>query len=129
MTKSIKPIVVIDLDGTLAAYDGWKGVHRIGTMIKDANWFVKEMKEFARPMIYTTRTNAEANPDIGQPYLIKIIKNWLRDNGIDAEVYSRPGKPLAACFVDDRGVNCAPQHGSDFGTVLKQVEELVRRID
>jgi hypothetical protein len=64
--------VGIDLDGTLANYDGWKGVEYIGAPIPEMVRKVKSMLCFGLTVkIFTARV---CDPD---PRVVPIIHKWL----------------------------------------------------
>lgn len=117
--------VAIDLDGTLAAYDGWKGLEHIGDPLPGAQDFVRGIREFAKVVIWTTRSNY----DVNGPNSHFVVKAWLDKHGFEYdEIFVGPVKPLVAAFVDDRAVTCRPQEDSDAATAYRmatlQVKEL-----
>lgn len=130
--------VLVDLDGVLADYhSGWLGIHSIGDPIPGAVEFTKQLAEFARVVIFTTRCKAypsdvpgpdetpEPNRDDPEA-LAAIVKTWLDKHGFTySEVYIGQGKPPCAAVVDDRAVSCRPQADSrEFSRSLALVKEL-----
>lgn len=117
-----KKTVLVDLDGVLADYSqGWKGLENIGDPLPGAVEFLRELREFARVVVYTTRCKAYPEgvpgPD-GMPEpnrsdpeaLASIVKAWLDRHGFAYdEVYVGQGKPFGAAIIDDRAVSCEPQ--------------------
>lgn len=64
----------VDLDGTLAAYDHWRGHHQIGAPIPEmAKRVMRWVTEGRTVKIFTARAS---NPECIPP-----IKQWLEDNG------------------------------------------------
>jgi len=64
----------VDLDGTLAFYDGWKGMEHIGEPIKPMVQRVKEWIYCGKDVrIFTARVGNGAEQ-------IKIIEAWCADN-------------------------------------------------
>jgi hypothetical protein len=116
--------VWVDLDATICAYKKWEGIYQIGKPIDGAVEFMKELsavckKQGVRLGIFTVRTKAdmpgrlevlERNQWVKTEAeltdcLVNIVGSHLADHGI-------PGKPAGVCYIDDRGVECAPQiHG------------------
>lgn len=122
-----KPTVAVDLDGTIAVYDRWRGLEHIGDPIPGAKEFLTALREFAIVLIWTTRCNPEVEdrPEgVTADTLGRIVRGWLDQHGLPYDdVYTGPVKPLAACFLDDRAVSCRPmdfkpsaRSGGDFGT-------------
>lgn len=118
----MKKTVLVDLDGVLADYSkGWQGIDHIGDPIPGAVEFTRQLAEFARVVIYTTRCKAypadKPGPDgapepcrDGVSALVARVVAWLDHHGFTwHEVYAGQGKPFAAAIVDDRAVVCRPQ--------------------
>ena len=70
----------IDLDGTLAYYDGWKGEEHIGEIIPEMKRrLLRYIDDGNTVKIFTARADS--------PKAVQAIKKWLKDNGIpDLEV-------------------------------------------
>ncbi len=108
----MKKTVCVDLDGVLADYSkGWQGVDKIGDPIPGAVEFTKNLREFARVVIYTTRCKGKMFDRNERPeFLAGIVKAWLDRNGFAYdEIDVGQGKPIAAAYIDDRAVVCRPQ--------------------
>lgn len=129
---SFKKTVCLDLDGTLAEYQGWQGLEHIGQPLPGAVEFVRKVREKARVVIFTTRTKVDMDdrPEgVTRAGLAAIVQSWLDKHGfVVDEVYTGQGKPIAAVYVDDRAVwvpsNPASYH---FESALLQVEEMLKR--
>ena len=113
-----KPLICVDLDGTLAQYDGWKGENNIGEPIPGAAGamlYFRYKKGFT-VCVFTTRGNKE------------VVVSWLNKHNIvydyinDAPVaeHQNPGKPPAKYFIDDRAI----RFEGSWTRVLRQIEEL-----
>jgi len=119
-------LVMVDLDGTLAQFDGWKGEFTpIGEPITDENgWTAKAFCEAIQQagyqlIIWTVRGHRAQ------------IEAWLRAHDIPYDgINIRPGQPpgssdkaCAAAYVDDRAVGF---RGS-YLQALAGVQHLVNR--
>lgn len=107
----------VDLDGTLAEYDGWQGVEHIGRPIDCMMDRVKTwLQEGKDVRIFTARAYRMLYP-AGTPehfeamHVINVIHEWLRSNGL-------PALPVT-CFKDfgmvelwdDRCIQVIPNTG------------------
>lgn len=118
--------ICVDLDGTIAEYDGWKGLEHIGDPIEGAQEFIKKLQEFSTVIIFTTRMNLDLNRKEtffdGIPLtntatrrrkVHKLIWDWLVKHKfpevIKIGIWAKEGKPIASAYVDDRAVVCNPQ--------------------
>ncbi len=120
--------VCVDLDGVLAKYDQWRGVNHIGNPIPGAKKFLKDLKGYnCKIIIFTTRCSSKFNMHLGPVTLRKKVKLWLDDNDMLFDsIWIGQGKPLAAAYVDDRGVSCTPQFdGGGFAIPLMEVRQLI----
>ena len=139
-----KKTVCIDLDGTLAQWDGWKGLDHIGDPFPGAVEFVNKLSKKYRIVIYTCRCKyqsdfmeteiiKECDDKVPQQdikiYLINKVKDWLHKHGfIYDHVYSGHGKPSATAYIDDRAAECNPQTNSMntmvWYNVMNRIEQL-----
>ena len=131
-TKPAIKTVCVDLDGVLAAYDGWKGVGYTGPPIPGAKQFIEAIQSLpAKVCIWTVRTNVLANRDsgLGERELRLLVEDWLVKHGIPFDsIACGEGKPLAAAYVDDRAVCCRPMKDietQDYDTALRLCAALV----
>jgi len=107
MSSEGEKIVVVDLDGTLAEYEGWTGEWApIGEPISDVNgWtardFMLRLQERGyRTIVYSSRGDTNE------------ILHWLEKHGIPCNAVNWPlveiagmsEKPIAVAYVDDRAV-------------------------
>lgn len=107
----------VDLDGTLAEYDGWQGVGHIGAPIQAMMDRVKTWLEEGRDVrIFTARAYRMLYP-VGTPehteslHVVQTIRVWLQNHGL-------PALPVT-CFKDfgmvelwdDRCVQVIPNTG------------------
>ncbi len=137
----MKKILLVDVDGTLAEYKKWEGIHKIGKPIKGAVEFVNALAKDYRIHIWTTRCNLDINrhevPEItsdivrmnnegylrqyAERYLVDLVKGWLDKNGFKYDMILT-GKPHCSAFIDDRAINCVPQEReTSYEEVLKHL--------
>ena len=121
--------IAVDLDGTLAQYDGWKGIDHIGDPLPGAKEFLQALKDKGFSIeIYTTRCNSHVNNQTAQ-HLGQRIYEWLNKHGMSdwphVGVYVKQGKPLAHAYVDDKAVSCKPQENEHaYQEALEQIEQM-----
>ena len=98
--------IAVDLDGTLAEYNGWKGKDHIGDPIPKMVEQVKcWLNNGTMVKIFTARVCD------GDPNTIKIIKEWcIRHIGYDLEVTNIKDYGMIALY-DDRAFHVIPNTG------------------
>lgn len=105
-----KRTILVDVDGVLARYDGWKGVEHFGDPIEGAREFLLKLAEQWEVAIWTTRCNAEVNADseLDESDLVALVAEWLHIHDLP---YDRiiPGKPISVAIIDDNAIRCLPQ--------------------
>lgn len=108
MTSSKQGWVGIDLDGTLAYYDGWKGIDHIGDPIPVMRQYVLDLKDAGVEVrIFTARV------DNGQE-AIEHIEQWcLKHLGQILPVTNKKDMSMVFC-VDDRAVSVEANTGYFF---------------
>ena len=129
---SFKKTVAVDLDAVLCHYDGWQGFHHIGEARPGAADFMQSLMEYARVIVFTTRTNMDVSDrpaGMTAEKAAAFVKEALDRRGIPCdEVYIGAGKPLAAAFVDDRNVAISPNPSEgDFSVAINEVREMLAR--
>ena len=95
----------VDLDGTLAHYDGWKGPNHIGKPIEAMVERIKDwLGDKMRVKIFTARAAI--------PSQIPQISRWLKDAGLphDLEVTNVKDMGMVELW-DDRCVQVIPNTG------------------
>lgn len=99
--------IAVDLDGTLAEYDYWRGIYHIGKLIKSTNDKLKaktKKHKDLKVIIHTARINSFEDDGI-IPESIEIIQNWLDYNNIKYDsIWTGCGKPYADEYWDDKAV-------------------------
>jgi hypothetical protein len=106
----------VDLDGTLAHYDGWKGWHdaRIGAPIKPmVERVISWLREGKTVKIFTARISD------GKEETIKNIENWCVEHiGFKLEVTNVKDFMMVELW-DDRAVQVVPNTGLDIVSYLE----------
>lgn len=93
----MKKCIAVDLDGTLAHYDGWKGAEHIGEPIQHMMFRVKNWIALGHEVIIFTARAAEE-------YERHHVHLWLVRNGIgQLEITNVKHKRISE-FWDDRAV-------------------------
>lgn len=102
MPKEHQQVAVVDLDGTLAKYDRWRGADHFGEPVPGAREAIFEMHSWGWLIIvYTTRGNKAS------------VEKWLDDHEIyfdevNSFAHNPDGcsdKPIATVYFDDREAN------------------------
>jgi hypothetical protein len=96
-------VILVDLDGTLAQYDGYKGHEHIGEPVPLMLLRVRRWLTSGQTVkLFTARAS---NPDA-----IPAIKTWLIKHGIDMEITNQ--KDYTAVQIwDDRAIQIIPNTG------------------
>lgn len=107
----------VDLDGTLAEYEGWQGVEHIGAPIPAMVERVKQwVSEGLDVRIFTARAFRMLYP-IGTPereesvHVIRCIQGWLLNNGMPALKVTCFKDFTMEQLWDDRCVQVEPNTG------------------
>lgn len=112
--------VAIDLDGTLAFYDGWRGEDVIGEVRPGAAEAVKWLKKKGHKVaLWTTRGNTER------------LKKWLKENDIPVDyINENPNQPagcskkiIAEIYVDDRVIDARKAWSEIKKELAERLEE------
>lgn len=94
----------VDLDGTLARYDGWRGIEHIGepvpAMMERVRRWLQEGREVR---IFTART--------GNPAALPFIWRWLEYHGLPRLVITNAKDFEMDELWDDRAVQVEPNTG------------------
>lgn len=94
----------VDLDGTLAHYDGWKGIEHIGEPIPLMLGRVKRWIESGREVrIFTARCH--------EPEAVPHVEAWLRAVGLPPLQVTNVKDFVMDELWDDRCVQVAPNTG------------------
>ena len=103
--------LAVDLDGTLAVYDGWKGEDHIGDLVLPIAEKIKQrVNDGWKVAIFTARVSGQASEAAHAKY---IIWEWLGDNKIAhfiSCITAVKGKHFTE-FWDDRAIAVAKNHG------------------
>jgi len=97
--------IAVDLDGTLAYYDEFRGKDHIGKPIpKMMDRVMKWLDEGKKVVIFTARAH-------GGELWISPIKKWLKDNGLPDLEVTNVKTPMMTEFWDDRAIQVKPNTG------------------
>lgn len=101
--------IVVDLDGTLAEFDHWRGYDHIGDPILKTEKYLRSAKINLKPVkiiLHTCRVTTLDNK-IHEASLRR-IRSWLVDNvmvSIIDEIWMNTGKPYGDVYLDDKAIN------------------------
>ena len=130
-----KRIIAVDLDGTLAYYDGWKGIEHIGPVIPEvANAMERAQAEGAEVHLFTARVSDPE--DAAEAH--QVISKWAEANHFNFASITAVKHKFFSEFWDDRAIqviknegmfvlnehtdNVCLNDGDDFGLQQKATE-------
>ena len=91
-------VVLVDLDGTLAHYDGWKGIEHIGKPIKPMVQRVKRWLKMGRQVrCFTARVHND-------PIAAHHVSVWLNEQGLHKMGLTCMKDRDCVLLLDDRAV-------------------------
>lgn len=97
---------VVDLDGVIAYFDGWKGPYHLGEPNIAGVLLLQKLKEAGvKIVICTCRLNEQWPDECDYDREYELIKQWL--DGWDIpydEIYRGHAKPYGDVYIDDRAV-------------------------
>lgn len=101
--------IAVDLDGTLAQYDRWRGPDHIGEPVPR---MLKRVQDWVQRgctvKIFTARVG---RPDPERSQAINLIQDWLEKHGLPRlEVTNAKDYGMVECW-DDRAVQVIPNTG------------------
>lgn len=103
-----KRVIAVDLDGTLAHYDGWKGIEHIGPVVPEvANAIERAQKEGADVWIFTARVSDPVDAEEAGKY----IEEWLKANNFQYEGITAVKHKFFTEFWDDRAIQVIKNKG------------------
>ena len=103
-----KRIIAVDLDGTLAHYDGWKGIGHIGAIIPSvANAILLAKKEGADIWIFTARVSDPKDAEEAGNAIVA----YLTENGIPFDGLTAIKHKFFTEFWDDRAIQVIKNEG------------------
>lgn len=103
----------VDLDGTLAHYDGWKGIEHIGAPVPEMMVRVKQWVAAGKEVkIFTARAAA---PEPTKSEVIGYIQDWLEQHGLPRLDVTNVKDFGMIELWDDRAVQVIPNTGRPVG--------------
>ena len=105
----------VDLDGTLAKYDGWTGGTRIGDPVPDMVEIVKgHLKRGYEVKIFTARVGPQGRSEHSVDEIRTAIQDWCEKHiGHRLEVTNEKDFGMVALY-DDRAIAVEPNTGRTF---------------
>lgn len=104
----VKSVIACDLDGTLAEYNGWKGIDHIGDVIKPVRDAIyNAQKKGSEVWIFTARVSDESDHD----YASLVISKWLANNKINVMGITSTKHKFFTEFWDDRAFQVVKNEG------------------
>ena len=104
--------LAVDLDGTLAIYDGWKGEEHIGDIIEPVAEKIKErVAEGWKVAIFTARVSSRLSNEVS--HATSVIWKWIDDNDMSqyiSGITAVKGKHFIE-FWDDRAIAVEKNQG------------------
>lgn len=103
-----KRIIAVDLDGTLAYYDGWKGIEHIGPVIPEvANAIERAQAEGAEVHLFTARVSDPE--DAAEAH--QVISKWAEANHFNFASITAVKHKFFSEFWDDRAIQVIKNEG------------------
>lgn len=103
-----KQIIACDLDGTLAHYDGWKGIGHIGCIIPSVKQAILNAQSQGHEVwIFTARVSDPAEAQEAA----NVIDHWLEENGLGALAITATKHKFFTEFWDDRALQVIKNQG------------------
>ena len=126
MSRDFK-IIAIDFDGTIAHYDGWKGLDVFGEPIEGAVEAIQKLKaEGHKIIIHTCRRPTDKLKDYLKEHNIPYdeINGQYPDSKAEKYRQGDPSLPIkihADIYIDDRGM----QFQGSWEDMLYEIEDFV----
>ncbi|GEM_PF-5957298 len=111
--------VGVDLDGTLAVYDGWKGEDHVGEPVPLMMERVKELIQYGETVkIFTARAESESGK--------KVVEKWLAEHGLQGIEVTNIKDSGMTMLLDDRAKNVIPNTGVVLESFdKKQMDDII----
>ena len=104
------PMIAVDLDGTLAEYNGWKGLDHIGDpvplMLTRVRQWISEGKTV---VIFTSRVTHNSGEDTSKAF--EYIYQWLEKHGLGGLDVTGLKRKEFIEFWDDRAIRVQKNTG------------------
>jgi hypothetical protein len=111
---SMRECVAVDLDGTLAKDNGWKGPEHIGEPVKPMLDLVRKLLDDGEDVvIFTARVHD------GEKSTKDHIKQWLKDHDLPDLEVTNEKRPDMEKFYDDKAVAVEKNKGVDEALLLE----------
>jgi len=122
MTTEYRKTIVVDFDGVIAQYSGWRGPDHYGEPVPYVQEALDELHVWGWDIVvWTTRGDADG------------VRNYMREHGlycdsVNTHDHNPPGcssKPIAEVYVDDHGWYDVKRRFS-WCRVMKRLRKLYR---
>jgi hypothetical protein len=114
--------IAVDLDGTLAHYNGWKGDKHIGQPIPKMADRVRQWLEEGKIVKIFTARASEYKPE-DRAEVVKIIQAWTTKHfGVALEVTNEKDYAMLELW-DDRAKQVVPNHGDSMEELYLRATE------
>lgn len=101
-------VIAVDLDGTLAEYNGWRGMEHIGAPVQNIVTALKyHQSQGAKIWIFTARVS----DDNEAPQATFHIKNWLKRYNIEVDGITAVKHKFFTEIWDDRAIQVVRNTG------------------
>jgi hypothetical protein len=122
---AVRGWIGVDLDGTIARYDGWQGDTHIGPPIMDMVAIVRDILQRGEldVKIFTARVSGDDPDEVTA--VTKAIRRWCLEHiGQSLEVTCKKDYKMVALY-DDRAVQVWPNTGR---TVMQDYADAMERL-
>jgi hypothetical protein len=110
----MRPVAAVDLDGTIAEYEGWVGEDVIGDPIPGAIEFLLNLKHRGFDIVIFT---ARAGTELG----INAIWKWLQDHKLNqlVEEVTNVKQYRFSVMIDDRAIPFAEGQDGGYEPIIR----------
>jgi len=113
--------IAVDLDGTLAHYDHWRGIEHIGAPIEAMHRRVlKWLAEGVTVVIFTARITPFPGQARDTEQAKQYVRDWLKRYGLPELEITNIKRQDFVVFYDDRCVNIEANTGRTLGERWKE---------
>jgi hypothetical protein len=120
----------VDLDGTLAAWDGAYHPEKIGAPLPGAKEFLTELMSRGEVIIHSCRCSEGHQNKLKAAAGIRALRLWMEEHELPyTHIWTGEdgSKPVADAYIDDRAVPCLyEQNGrSAYKAALLRIDQVL----